>query len=320
MHPRSWGTLAKIKQATTANNMPLLLETPGAAVARSIYGVPVFLSSQLSVVEGTAESSAYVYDASQIIAVFRQDTSITLDRSRLFNTDQASCVHLRADLVVPNPLAVVRISKFRVTGRRSRSMPNVLTRWWERRSSLATPSPELLALFSSGPTESGAIVSPQTALSVPAVFSCCQVLSQDVARTPIRLRQKTADDTYEDAVDHPLWEILHDLANPEQTAFQVKHALQWQLLVYGRAYAEIVPGGRSCRGAVAALLELCGSIGTVHGGSDGPTPPAAGRIPGSSIRSQPPIRARERDAAHALPRARGRALALQSARRQVLRE
>jgi HK97 family phage portal protein len=118
-------------------------------------------------------------------------------------------------------------------------MPNVLTRWLERRS-LAAPSPALLQLFSAGPTESGAIVSPQTALSVPAVFSCCQVLSQDVARTPIKLRQKTGEDTYLDAVDHPLWEILHDLANPEMTAYQVKHALQWQLLTFGRAYAEIV--------------------------------------------------------------------------------
>jgi len=118
-------------------------------------------------------------------------------------------------------------------------MPNVFTRWWDRRS-LAAPSPALLTLFSSGPTASGMTVSPETALTVPAVFSCCQVLSQDLARTPIRFRQKTADDTYEDAVDHPLYEILSVLSNPEQTAFQVKFAMQWQLLVYGRAYAEIV--------------------------------------------------------------------------------
>ena len=43
-------------------------------------------------------------------------------------------------------------------------------RWRRRR-------PQLLALFSSGPTASGMTVSPATALQVPAVFSCCQVLS-----------------------------------------------------------------------------------------------------------------------------------------------
>jgi HK97 family phage portal protein len=83
-------------------------------------------------------------------------------------------------------------------------------------------------------------VDPQTALQVPAVFSCIQVLSQDVARTVIKLRQKVAEDTYVDAVDHPLYEILAALPNPEQTAYEVKHALQWQLLLYGRAFAEIV--------------------------------------------------------------------------------
>jgi hypothetical protein len=53
-----------------------------------------------------------VFDASQVYAVFRQDTTIVLDRSRLFNTDQSELrAILRADLIVPNPLAVVRISK-----------------------------------------------------------------------------------------------------------------------------------------------------------------------------------------------------------------
>jgi HK97 family phage major capsid protein len=116
MHPRVWGTLSKIKEATASNNKPLLQDSAGSAgqaVVRKIYGVPVYLSSQLSIVEGAGtESSAYVFDASQVIAVFRQDTTIVLDRSRLFNTDQSELrTILRADLIVPNPLAVVRISK-----------------------------------------------------------------------------------------------------------------------------------------------------------------------------------------------------------------
>jgi HK97 family phage major capsid protein len=117
MHPRTWGTLLKLKEGTANNNKPLLQESAGGAgqaVTRSIYGVPVYLSSQLSITEGGgAESSAYVYDASQVVAVFRQDTRIELDRSRLFNSDQSELrAIMRADVVVPNPLAVVRISKF----------------------------------------------------------------------------------------------------------------------------------------------------------------------------------------------------------------
>ena len=116
MHPRSWGELSKLKQGTANNNMPLLMEQAGSAgqaVSRSIYGVPVYLTSQMSLTEGAGtETSAYVFEAAQIIAVFRQDTTIQLDRSRLFNSDQSELrAILRADLIVPNPLAVVRISK-----------------------------------------------------------------------------------------------------------------------------------------------------------------------------------------------------------------
>lgn len=117
-------------------------------------------------------------------------------------------------------------------------MRNWLARWFERRAITFSPSDS--EWFTGGMTVAGVTVSPQTALHVPAVFACCQVLSQDVARTPIKLRQRTAPDTYIDAVDHPLYEILGSLSNPEMTAFQVKHALQWQLLTYGRAYGEIV--------------------------------------------------------------------------------
>lgn len=116
MHPRTWGTLIKLKEGTANNNKPLLMDNAGSGgqtPSGTIYGVPVYLSSQLSIAEGTAESSAYVYDASQVVAVFRQDTRIELDRSRLFNTDQSELrAILRADFSAPNPKAIVRISKF----------------------------------------------------------------------------------------------------------------------------------------------------------------------------------------------------------------
>jgi HK97 family phage portal protein len=118
-------------------------------------------------------------------------------------------------------------------------MPNFFNRWWERRS-LAAPSPSLLQLFSSAPTAAGVSVTPASALSVPCVFACTQVLSQDVARTPIRFKEKVGDDTYIDAVDHPLHEILGSLPNPETTSFEFQFAMMWQLLCHGCAFAEIV--------------------------------------------------------------------------------
>jgi HK97 family phage major capsid protein len=119
MHPRTWGTLLALKETSTSNKALLQMSAGSASqgVVRALYGVPVYLSSQLSTTEpaGTA-SSAYVYDNTQVIAVFRQDTQIQLDRSRLFNSDQSELrAILRADVIVPNPLAVVRIAGFVTT-------------------------------------------------------------------------------------------------------------------------------------------------------------------------------------------------------------
>jgi HK97 family phage major capsid protein len=76
--------------------------------------VPVYLSSQLGTteVQGSASnaSSAYVYQADQVVAVMRQDVRVERDSSRLFNSDQSELrAIMRADVVVPNPKAVVRI-------------------------------------------------------------------------------------------------------------------------------------------------------------------------------------------------------------------
>ncbi|UQA92668.1 phage major capsid protein [Streptomyces halobius] len=117
MHPRTWKDLLQVKEAPTGNNKALLQQHAGAGtdgVQRSIYGVPVFLSSQLSITEtqGTATdaSSAYIYQASEIVAVMREDTRLETDRSRLFHQDQTEVrAVMRADLVVPNPKAVVRL-------------------------------------------------------------------------------------------------------------------------------------------------------------------------------------------------------------------
>ena len=72
-------------------------------------------------------------------------------------------------------------------------------RFWQQlfeRRLLATPSTGFLEAFSGGPTSSGMAVTPESAAAVPGVFSCLQVLSQDVARTPIKFRRLVDNDTY----------------------------------------------------------------------------------------------------------------------------
>jgi HK97 family phage major capsid protein len=117
MHPRTWAWLTKLKDGT-GSSRPLLVDAAGAPTEgprRSILGVPVFLTSQLSVTEtqGTASdaSSVYVYDAQQVVVVLRSDATVEVDRSVAFSSDRTAIrAVLRADLVVPNPSAVVRIT------------------------------------------------------------------------------------------------------------------------------------------------------------------------------------------------------------------
>lgn len=117
MHPRTWATLIKIKELSSGSNKPVLQDSAGSGsqgIERSIYGVPVYLSSQLSITETKGSSndtsSIYVYQPDQIVAVIREDVRVERDSSRLFNSDQTEVrAIMRADLVVPNPASVVRI-------------------------------------------------------------------------------------------------------------------------------------------------------------------------------------------------------------------
>lgn len=115
--------------------------------------------------------------------------------------------------------------------------------WWRRvleRRSLSGSWRTLWEGVGATETAAGVTVTPEAAAALPTVFACLQVLAQDVAKTPVKLRRQVAPDTFEDAREHDLWEILHDLPNPEMTAYSFKHQMMLQLLTYGRAYAQIV--------------------------------------------------------------------------------
>lgn len=110
--PRTWNTIRKLKDTQSRYQLEPL---PSSDAGMRLFGVPVFTSGQLSTTEtqGTSSSSSsiYVYNASEIIYVRRQEIELELDRSRLFNSDQSELrAKLRGDLVVPNPSAVVRIT------------------------------------------------------------------------------------------------------------------------------------------------------------------------------------------------------------------
>lgn len=92
------------------------------------------------------------------------------------------------------------------------------------------------------PIVSGAsAVTPDTAQGVSAVYACVQAISETTASLPLILFKRTGDDR-ERATDHPLYRVLHDQANPEQTAIEFREYMQACVLLRGNAFARIVRG------------------------------------------------------------------------------
>ena len=85
-------------------------------------------------------------------------------------------------------------------------------------------------------------VTPTTAQSVSAVYACVQAIAETTASLPLILFRRGEDGDRERAADHPLYRVLHDMANPEQTALEAREYLQACVLVRGNAFARIVRG------------------------------------------------------------------------------
>jgi len=117
IHPRNVATLRKAK-ASTAGTYLWSDAEPAGTSPRAIFGVPVYATPQLSTNEtqgtsGAVANSAYLFDTANVVLVRRNDIEIELDRSRLFNADQSEMRGTwRFDLILPNPVAVVRITGF----------------------------------------------------------------------------------------------------------------------------------------------------------------------------------------------------------------
>jgi HK97 family phage portal protein len=85
----------------------------------------------------------------------------------------------------------------------------------------------------------GVTVTPDSALGVTTVMACVTLIARSLASVPLVLYEKAGERGRQPAVDHPLYPLLHDLANPLLTAFDVRQTLFACALLYGNAYAEI---------------------------------------------------------------------------------
>lgn len=99
-----------------------------------------------------------------------------------------------------------------------------------------------------GPSTAAGLAAPSVegSLALPAVFACVRVLSETIASLPLNVYRRTAGGGRGKALEHPLFELLHNAPNPEQTSFEFRELVVSHAAAWGNGFAEIewTQGGR----------------------------------------------------------------------------
>lgn len=111
----------------------------------------------------------------------------------------------------------------------------------------------------------GIQVTPDTAMRSMAVFASVRILAETTASLPLITYQRNGS-AKERAQNHPLYSVLHDIANEEMTAFMLRETLMGHLVLRGNAFAEIE---RNRLGDVVGLWPLRPDKVRLDRGQDG---------------------------------------------------
>lgn len=85
----------------------------------------------------------------------------------------------------------------------------------------------------------GITVTADGSLRLAAVLGAVLLIAESLASVPLSLYERLPGGGRRLRDDHPLYRILHDLANPLQTAFDVRAQTLAHRLLYGNSYCEI---------------------------------------------------------------------------------
>lgn len=116
----------------------------------------------------------------------------------------------------------------------------------------ATPEKWLVDWFGGPTSATGLAVSVDTAKRLTAVTAALRIISETQAMIPLFVYRRLIRGK-ERFADHPLYRILHNQANPWQTAFEFKRMMTWHAAAGGVAYARIVTGAD---GTITGLVPM----------------------------------------------------------------
>jgi len=120
---------------------------------------------------------------------------------------------------------------------------------------LSFPAEWLTDIYNGGRTDSGLRVSQMSAIQLPVVFACIQIVSNGLAALPLNVvelseQKGTGRVVRKLAFDHDLQDLLHDRPHPEMSSMTWRKVMMVYALLWGNAYSETLLDGS---GRVAAL-------------------------------------------------------------------
>lgn len=96
-------------------------------------------------------------------------------------------------------------------------------------------------------SSSGININENTSLKLSAFYSGIRLISETIASLPLNIFRRLPDGGKELQPNHPLFRLLHDQPNEQQTAFEFREFMTRSVLLQGNALAiknEVGPSGR----------------------------------------------------------------------------
>jgi HK97 family phage portal protein len=99
--------------------------------------------------------------------------------------------------------------------------------------SLRNPPKWFIDMTQGGVTNSGQAVNQHSALTLSTVYSCVNIVSDTMAMMPLVVNKRLPEGGKQHYRESPIYSILHDEPNPEQTSFQWRKMMYTHYLLWG---------------------------------------------------------------------------------------
>lgn len=113
----------------------------------------------------------------------------------------------------------------------------------EKRSSevisLRNPPNWFINWTNGGLTTASQTVNINTALSLTAIYACINLISDTMAQMPLNVNRRLFPKGKEKYTDSPIYPLLHDSPNPEQTSFFWRKQMFTDMLLWGAGISKI---------------------------------------------------------------------------------